>query len=98
MSVFLSDNAGYLWHTVVAILVDKTLGLYCESFNGLLGPPGYSITVTYKKYGTGCSLSDQLNISSIKPKYHDIFPVKFLSSRGWVKKSAQTFLSLEAIY
>ena len=51
MSIFLSDNAGYFWHAVVAILVDKTLGLYCESINGLLGPPGDSIATTYKKNG-----------------------------------------------
>ena len=51
MSIFLSDNAGYFWHAVVAILVYKTLGLYCESINGLLGPPGDSIATTYKKNG-----------------------------------------------
>ena len=63
MSVFLSDNASYFRHAVVAILVDKTLGLYCESINGLLGPPGYSIAITYKKNCAGYSLLKALTYS-----------------------------------
>ena len=44
MSIFLSDNVGYFWHAVVAILVDKTLGLFCESINSLWGPPRNRVT------------------------------------------------------
>ena len=37
----------------------------------------YLNDLTYR-WGTGCSLSDQLNIFPVKPKYYDIFSCNFL--------------------
>ena len=45
VSIFLADNVNNFWYGIVAILVDKALGLRSECLNGLLGPPRKCVSI-----------------------------------------------------